>query len=103
MYYLGIDIGGTKCAVSVGSVVDESISILERAETPTKKDPLLTLGALEPQVFEYIKKYEIKSAGISSGGPLDSERGVIINPPNLPGWENFHITKYVKDRFGTLA
>ncbi len=99
MHYLGFDIGGTKCAVSVGCAEGDSVKILERVETPTKKDPRLTLGELEPHVFEYLKKYEIKSAGISSGGPLDSKEGVILNPPNLPGWENFRIVEYVKNTF----
>lgn len=25
--------------------------------------------------------------GISCGGPLDEERGMILSPPNLPGWD----------------
>jgi glucokinase len=35
---------------------------------------------------------------------LDSEKGMIISPPNLPeGWWNFAIVEYIKNRFGLHA
>ena len=99
MYYLGFDIGGTKCAVCVGLVEKNSIRIVERVETPTLCNPLETLDALDKSVTEYLRKYAISRAGISCGGPLDSARGVIVNPPNLKGWENFAITQYVEQKY----
>ncbi len=103
MYYIGFDIGGTKCAISIGKVEENIIEILERKEVPTTKNPLETLGALSPYIFEYINKYPIKRAGVSCGGPLDSEAGVILCPPNLPGWENFAIVEYIKNGYGLIA
>lgn len=41
-----------------------------------------------------------KAIGISCGGPLDSKRGVILSPPNLPGWDNIEIIKILKEKFG---
>ena len=38
--------------------------------------------------------------GISCGGPLDSRRGVILSPPNLPGWDEVEIVAYLKERYG---
>ena len=38
--------------------------------------------------------------GISCGGPLDSKKGVILSPPNLPGWDSIEIVKIFQDRFG---
>ena len=29
---------------------------------------------------------EILGIGISSGGPMDADKGELCNPPNLPGW-----------------
>lgn len=103
MYYLGFDVGGTKCAVSVGKVEDNDIRIVERKEVPTTKNPYETLGALNGSVREYLKKYSIKRAGISCGGPLDSKEGVILCPPNLPGWENFAVVDYLKTKYGLSA
>ena len=103
MYYIGFDIGGTKCAVSVGQVDCNNIRIVERKEVPTTKNPLETMGLLDEWVRAYLKKYPIESAGISCGGPLDSQKGVILCPPNLPGWENFGIVEYIKKNYNLNA
>lgn len=102
-YYLGLDIGGTKCAVSVGEVYGENCSILDRKEVPTTRIPTETLGKLHEHICACMQKYAIESVGISCGGPLDSASGVILCPPNLKGWENFNITEYVKKTYGLSA
>ncbi len=38
--------------------------------------------------------------GISCGGPLDSRRGVILSPPNLPGWDDVPISDWFHNRYG---
>lgn len=38
--------------------------------------------------------------GISCGGPLSSKKGIILSPPNLPGWDNIPIVKLTESRFG---
>lgn len=43
------------------------------------------------------------SIGISCGGPLDSARGVVLSPPNLPGWDEVPVTQFFADRFGIPA
>ena len=103
MYYLGLDIGGTKCAVSVGEVEQNNIRIVERNEVATTRNPLETLGWLDIFVREYLKKYSITRAGISCGGPLDSHRGIILNPPNLLSWENFPIVDYIQKEYNLSA
>lgn len=102
-YYLGLDIGGTKCAVSVGEVCADKLSVLDRKEVPTTKNPTETLGKLHEHICECLKKYPVERAGISCGGPLDSASGVIICPFNLPGWENFAIVEYVNETYGISA
>jgi len=43
---------------------------------------------------------KLKRIGISCGGPLDSKKGMIYSPPNLPGWDSVPITKIFTDEFG---
>ena len=102
MYYIGFDIGGTKCAVSLGKA-ENGINILKREEVPTDFDPKTTLEKLALYVEEYKRDYEILGAGISCGGPLDTQNGCILNPPNLKGWTNFPIVSYIKERFSLEA
>ncbi|MBO5027009.1 MAG: ROK family protein [Clostridia bacterium] len=103
-YCIGFDIGGTKCAVSLGEIADGNIRIVAREETPTVDSPQKTLGVLAPYVKKWIEQTGATTAGISCGGPLNSETGVIVCPPNLAkGWHGFAIVDYVKNEFGLSA
>jgi glucokinase len=103
-YYIGFDIGGTKCAVSLGEWENKQIKILAREETPTQESPINTLNNLAPFVTEWVEKYNIIGAGISCGGPLDSKKGIIIATPNLAkGWHGFEIVAYINKNFGLNA
>lgn len=99
-YLIGYDIGGTKCAVVLGRSNGESIEVLDRIQFPTHTNlgPEQALVNLENNTQELLNKHDIKlsiisAIGISCGGPLDSRRGIISSPPNLPGWDEIHITE----------
>ena len=101
---LAFDIGGTKCAVSVGKWFNQEIEILEREEVPTKNIPYETFDNLAGFVEKWKTKYNVKAAGISCGGPLDTAKGIIVSPPNLDKqWHGFAIVAYIKSRFGLQA
>jgi glucokinase len=103
-YYIGFDIGGTKCAVSLGEVDGSNLKILCRQETPTQESPIQTLSILSPFVTEWKALYNVQKAGISCGGPLDSKRGIIVCPPNLAkGWHGFEIVEYIAKKFGLIS
>ena len=100
MYYIGFDIGGTKCAVSLGDWQNGKMSIVERYETPTKPNPIETFDALATFVEDWKTRFEVKKAGISCGGPLDTAKGVIVSTPNLSQtWHGFEIVSYIEKRF----
>ena len=101
-YYLGIDIGGTKCAVLAGT---DQMEILQRVQfaTHTDKGPDYAINKIIDGIEELINKFgkqNLKSIGISCGGPLNSKTGVIQSPPNLPGWDNIPIVDIIKDKTG---
>ena len=102
MYAIGFDIGGTKCAVSLGEIQSGSIRVLHRFEIPTTT-PKETMDALIPYAVEWKNTYGAKTAGISCGGPLDSTTGVIVSPPNLPRWHGFAIVDYIQKKSGLTA
>ena len=102
-YYLGFDIGGTKCVVSVGRTDESGIEILGREEVKTASSPAETLERLFPVAEKFSKEYPVESAGISCGGPLDGKKGILLTPPNLTGWHGFEIVKYIEGRYGVKA
>ena len=92
MKLLGIDIGGTKCAVVLG---DEKGNIYEKTSFET--------GSAEYSINKITEIAQscsgFEKIGISCGGPLDAERGIIMSPPNLPGWDNIPICDMLTEKF----
>lgn len=107
MYYIGIDIGGTKCAASLGlSEREGEIKILRREEFKTEGAPTAVLEKIAVICRRFLSEHEDEvfgGIGISCGGPLDAKRGIIMSPPNLPGWDNIHVVDFFEDRFGLPA
>jgi len=90
----GIDIGGTKCAVCLGKQNDGRIEIVGRLQVPTAGTPGETVGQLVKLLGELLAAQGLSAPaaiGISCGGPLDSAKGLLLSPPNLPGWDRIDI------------
>lgn len=103
MVLCGIDIGGTKCAVSLGKSSEENINILSRREISTPHSQSDALNSLAQIAKEMIGTENISGIGISAGNPMDAEKGELKNPPNLPGWYGISLTQYFSERLGAPA
>lgn len=100
--YIGIDIGGTKCAVTLGAEDPEvgEMRVLAKQRFPTPKEPPEeVLDRIAGFAAGFLQKNGAEGVGISCGGPLDSSQGVVLGPPNLPGWERVEIVRYFKEKF----
>lgn len=107
-YIAGIDIGGTKCAVSVGILREEAFlcDILCKERFPTPKDPGQAVELLVEtlrQMLSAHREVTLSAVGISCGSPLDSARGIVQCPPNLPDWDNIAVTAPFERAFGVPA
>jgi glucokinase len=95
-----IDIGRTKTSIALAEIDGFVIDIIE---LPTQ----LELGPF--QILEEIVNkldtmfQETKSTpmilGVCCPGPLDIERGLVLSPPNLPGWTDFPLVELIHRRF----
>lgn len=104
---LGIDIGGTKCAVIYGIDTDGCIEIADKVRFDTT-DVQNTIDNILKELKGICARHSLnarntKGIGISCGGPLDSKTGVVMSPPNLPGWNNIPIVKLVEEATGIPA
>lgn len=101
MYILGFDIGGTKCAVVTAEYADSKISLLkkEKCDTNLKISPEQMIKSLI-DLADGILDRKPDAIGISCGGPLDSQKGVIMSPPNLTGWNNVEIVRLIEEHYG---
>jgi glucokinase len=107
MNIVGIDIGGTKCAIILGQIDREGQpSVIGREVIQTKDypDPYQMIGQVQEQMENLLAFHQtdiksVTSIGISCGGPLDSVRGIILSPPNLPGWDEIPIVKLFTEKY----
>ena len=83
-----IDIGGT----SIKAARVNALRIKQSVEVPSPPQKAAFLKAVVRVVNELSQSKECVSIG--SPGPLDSHKGVIINPPNIP-LKNFNLRKYL--------
>ncbi len=100
-YIIGIDIGGTKLATVVA---DTEGTILRKLRWPTDSqrgpdaivDSLIEMAHLTLSEVG-VNMADVAGVGVSCGGPLDTETGVVYSPPNLPGWDAYPL----KDKLGS--
>jgi glucokinase len=99
-YYLGIDLGGTN--IKSGVVDDDgkplsSVSL----ETEAERGPDVGINNLAEAGRRAISESglswdEIRGVGLGSPGTMDLPSGMLLEPPNLPGWNQLPI----RDRLG---
>ncbi len=92
--YIGVDIGGTKCAVTSA---DNSGKIIDKIKFPTTN-----YEETIHNIINFVRQLGTADAiGISCGGPLNPKKGIIMSPPNLPGWDNVEIVRIFETEFNT--
>ncbi|MEI6949400.1 ROK family protein [Paraflavisolibacter sp. H34] len=110
---LGFDIGGTKCAVVLGHVMtapggQSAIRVVDKTVLPTNRpvyEQIEWLFATAEALLatNSLSKVQLTGIGLSCGGPLNSRAGVVLSPPNLPGWDAVPLVALAEARFGQKA
>jgi glucokinase len=98
----GLDIGGTKCAVSIGKLSNGEIDIIRKKQFATPTTPAKAIKCMVESLDQLIEEHQVSSLqaiGISCGGPLNSRKGIILSPPNLPGWDHIEIVSQLEQRY----
>lgn len=101
---VGIDIGGTKCAISFARLQTDHIDFLDKVKIQTWTEDfdkaVIEFTQIIQNKFVENPSWKLCSIGISCGGPLNAVEGIILAPPNLPKWENADIFTPLKEAFG---
>ena len=107
---VGVDIGGTKTAVVLGRLAEREPEILDRQAFPTEHGrghgPVvdrICSTARAMLASRSVPSGDLAGIGISCGGPLDSRRGLVLSPPNLPEWRRVPIVDLVSRALGAPA
>ena len=96
-YFIGVDVGGTKVAAGLVNATGE---IFHAARVPMDASNAASGLASVTSAIDAVRAAAdshdvISSIGICAPGPLDPQTGIVVNPPNLPGWRNFPLADLV--------
>ena len=106
--YLGtVDLGGSKI-LSVIAQSDGRRLGEDRRTTSAEEGPDLVLERIGVSLETALAKAglqqgDLAAVGICSPGPCDINAGVIRWGPNLPGWQDVPICRYLEERLGVRA
>lgn len=100
-YWIGFDLGGTKM---MATVFDKNFKSVGTKRKKTKSSdgetgPERLVGVLEEALAEAkIDREEVCGIGIGFPGPLDLDKGMVLESPNL-GWRNFDLRGLLEKKF----
>lgn len=101
MYYIGIDLGGTKI---LGALFNEEGDIVKKSKIKTraaegKEHVFSQITKVIDELVDEIDIKEVKAIGAGVPGIIDGKNGIVVFTPNLP-WENYELTKEVTEKYG---
>ena len=83
-----------------GRIIRSEYEEIERTEGPTR-----TIGRLVGMISRLLahaaqKGKRVIGVGIGVPGPVNTHEGVVISPPNFPGWQSVRLREFVEDAVG---
>jgi glucokinase len=102
-YVIGVDLGGTQLRAAL-IAFDGTIVAHMRVASLVAEGPAPTadrIAALAAQVAAALPAGgQIRGLGLGAPGPLDPVSGIVMAPPNLPGWYDVPLQALVQERVG---
>lgn len=93
--FVGVDVGGTN--VKLG-VVDDRGALIAKSDFPTCEDlgPQYAIDQARDRIAELFARKrldyaQVVAVGLGTPGTMDIKRGMILEPPNMPGWRHFPV------------
>ena len=100
-YAIGVDLGGTKI---LSAVVDAQGKVIGQAKKSThaEKGPTAVIKRIEKAMNEAVEaagvqKDHVEAIGVGAPGVVDSNRGIVVQLTNLPGWHNVPLAKVLQE------
>ncbi len=100
-YVIGIDLGGTKIGTGLVAGDGEIIAYDYRSTQAHGGSEAVVqrmLNAARSVVEQAgVTPSQVAAVGVGAPGPLNIEAGVVIAPPNLPGWDRVPLRQILED------
>lgn len=96
MKTVGIDIGGTQTRVAI---FEHTTCIAQTRFATNPNNPLEHMQTIVDTI-QQLASNTYEAIGVACPGPLDIKQGIVLNPPNLPGWHQFPLVETLKHLSG---
>lgn len=98
MYTIGVDVGGTSARVAL---LDENFEILKKETISTGlRDFDEVISDIANMINNIDPEKKAKIVGFDTPGPLDLDKGMILDAPNLPTWSNKPFVSKIEELTG---
>jgi predicted NBD/HSP70 family sugar kinase len=104
---LAVDCGATHHTVAITDLAGSVLAIQERRR-PIADGPVAVLGSIVDSATELIASLDrstadLAAAGIGLPGPVEHATGRAIDPPIMPGWDDFDVPAWIEEHLGIPA
>ena len=99
-YAIGVDLGGTNVKIGIVSREGKIIKKIS-LETKAAGGPNSVISQIQKGIKEVLSKNKLKIHGIGIGSPgiISTKKGIVEDPPNLPGWGKVSLGKIIEKEF----
>lgn len=98
--FLGIEIGGTKLQLGVGSGDGEDFSAFERRDVNPERGGEGIREQIRDVGRDLLTKFPIERVGIGFGGPVLGSKGIVQTSHQISGWTNFPLAAWCETELG---
>jgi glucokinase len=101
--FLGIEIGGTKLQLGVGSGGGPPLVALDRLDVEPRQGAEGIRRQIEPTAKSLIAQHTVSAVGIGFGGPVEAATGRTVVSHQVDGWEDFPLADWCRETLGLPA
>jgi glucokinase len=95
--FLGIEIGGTKLQLGVGTGRGGPLVALQRAQVQRSRGALGIRETIVEMARPLVQQYDVQRVGLGFGGPVDASAGNVLLSFQISGWDGFPLTQWCRE------
>ena len=98
--FLGIEIGGTKLQLGVGTGDGPRFTAFRRLDVDAARGAAGILEQIERTGRELAQEYPFRAVGFGFGGPINGPAGIVTTSHQIHGWDNFPLSSWCSKALG---
>ena len=98
--FLGIEIGGTKLQLGVGTGDGPPFTAFRRLDVDAARGAAGIRQQIEQAGREFLQEAPFQAVGFGFGGPINGPAGIVTTSHQIEGWDNFPLSEWCSKTLG---